>query len=347
MKKEKTFEERYQELKALVPEHLRKEFELIESGERLPDLTGDIPFKNIFDVDVHPERISQLLRLVYHENLVVTGSAREEAAKASIYSKKTIMDILARLSNNGLANAEMQVAAQEFIAQRTAIYASELIIMQYSVKKNQLKSEVTYNDIPTNYLVVLMKESPKLFKDNPSFIHHKMEVTDTGVELTSLAKIVYIELDKCLQQVRENTYPKDKEELCFLLAFMADVNGETAKDLAKTNPSYSAIQAELANMNKDKEAMLAMLADKYEEIIHNSEIKQARDEGMDIGEKKGIAIGEKKGIAIGEKKGMKTMIQNAYANLRDTAKVAALLDLPEADVIGIVSKTESDSPPTL
>ncbi|MDD3340089.1 MAG: hypothetical protein PHS82_14680 [Lachnospiraceae bacterium] len=74
-----------------------------------------------------------------------------------------------------------------------------------------------------------------------------------------------------------------------------------------------------------------MLADKYEEIIHNSEIKQARDEGIDIG----------------EKKGMQTMVQNAYTNLHDTAQVASLLNLPEADVIGIVSKTESDSPPTV
>lgn len=290
MKKEKTIEERYQELKDLVPEELRKEFEQIEAGERLPDLTQDIPFKSIYDVDVHPERIEELLSLVFHESFQVTGSAKEEASKASIYSKKTILDILARLSNNGLANAEMQVAAQEFIAQRTDIYASELIIMQYSVRKNQLKSEMTYKDVPTNYLVVLMKESPKLFKDNPSFIHRKMEVTDTGVQLTSLAKIVYIELDKCVEQVKAGVIPTGMEQLCNLLVFIADVNGENAKKIAKENPNYSAIQAELANMVRDREAMFAMLADKYDEIIHNSEVSQAKEEGEEIGQSRILAL---------------------------------------------------------
>ncbi|MDD3361154.1 MAG: hypothetical protein PHW34_05710 [Hespellia sp.] len=83
-----------------------------------------------------------------------------------------------------------------------------------------------------------------------------MEVTDTGVPLTSLAKIVYVKLDKCVAQVKAGMIPEGMEQLCNLLIFIADVNSENVKEIAKSNPNYSAIQLELANMVRDREEML-------------------------------------------------------------------------------------------
>lgn len=141
----------------------REKFEAMESGELLPEITEDLPFKHVYDPEVHPDRPAKLLKLLFHEDFFVTGSAREEASVASIYSKKSILDILARLSTQGVANIEMQAVAQDFIVQRSEIYASDLIIMQYSARKNQPKLQISYTNLPTNYVVVLMKESPKLF----------------------------------------------------------------------------------------------------------------------------------------------------------------------------------------
>ncbi|MDD3218049.1 MAG: PD-(D/E)XK nuclease family transposase [Lachnospiraceae bacterium] len=228
MRAEKTIEERYQELKQLVPAEIREKFEQMEAGLRLPDMTADLPFKRIYDAEVHPERISYLLQLIFGEEFTVSGSVREEMLGTSIYSKKSILDVLARLSNQGIADVEMQVVAQEFIVQRSELYAADMIVMQYSARKNQLKSEITYLDVPVSYIVILMKESPKIF----------------------------------------------------------------ANDIARNNSEYSVIQDELKNLIKSREELIVMLADKYEEIIRNSEIAQARREGEEFGEARGEAKGE-------------------------------------------------------
>lgn len=292
MRAEKTIEERYQELKQLVPAEIREKFEQMEAGLRLPDMTADLPFKRIYDAEVHPERISYLLQLIFGEEFTVSGSVREEMLGTSIYSKKSILDVLARLSNQGIADVEMQVVAQEFIVQRSELYAADMIVMQYSARKNQLKSEITYLDVPVSYIVILMKESPKIFANNPHFIHHKVEQTDTGVNLPTLSKIAYVELDKCLEQMKTGKCSEENRELCQLLAFMADVNSDYANDIARNNSEYSVIQDELKNLIKSREELIVMLADKYEEIIRNSEIAQARREGEEFGEARGEAKGE-------------------------------------------------------
>ena len=105
---EKTIEERYQELIELVPQNIRKEFERIESGEIVPQMFGDVGAKKTLDPDVHPERLSRILELIFQEDMSILGSLKGESAKASIYCKKTIVDILARLKNRGIVNAEMQ-----------------------------------------------------------------------------------------------------------------------------------------------------------------------------------------------------------------------------------------------
>ncbi|MEG0591125.1 MAG: hypothetical protein RR496_05695, partial [Lachnospiraceae bacterium] len=99
MKEKKTAKTRYEELKTMVPKEIREEFEQMEAGIRVPPLYEDRPFKRIFDPDMHRDRDTKLFQLIYHKQAEVLHSLKEEGSKASIYSKKTILDILARLSN--------------------------------------------------------------------------------------------------------------------------------------------------------------------------------------------------------------------------------------------------------
>lgn len=125
----------YEEYLELVPKELKEEFEEIRRGERLPQLYSDFTFKQIYHPDLHKERLTRLFQLVFQEDEQVISSLNGEMAKASLYSKKTITDLLSQLSNNGIANFEMQVSLQEFIAQRMSIYVSDMIMLQYSVSK--------------------------------------------------------------------------------------------------------------------------------------------------------------------------------------------------------------------
>lgn len=290
MKKTRTISENYEALKAVMPQRIREEFDQIEAGKRLPELYYDLPFKKAFHPDLHPDRVTKIFQLIFHQELVALGSLNTAAPKVSIYSKNTILDNLARMSDEGIFDMEMQRKAQEFITERMDVYVSDLIMLQYSVEKGNKKSEMSFPDIPTTYAVVFMKESPSRFQSNPKFIHYRKNETDTGVQLSDLSKVVYIELDKCLNQILEHRCPPELEELGCFLAFLADVNGDqfTIMGDGPNRNMYQEIRDELRDMAKNKKELMSMLTEKYEADIRFSELNQARKEGMQEGMQKGI-----------------------------------------------------------
>ena len=323
MKKTRTISESYEALKAVMPQRIREEFDQIEAGERLPELYYDLPFKKAFHPDLHPDRVTKIFQLIFHQELVVLGSLNTAPPKVSIYSKNTILDQLARMSDEGIFDMEMQRKAQEFITERMDVYVSDLIMLQYSVEKGHKKSGMSFPDIPTTYAVVFMKESPGQFQSNPSFIHYRKNETDTGVQLSDLSRVVYIELDKCLKQMLEQSCPPELEELGCFLAFLADVNGEQIliRDDAPNGIMYQEIREELRNMAKNKKELMSMLTEKYEADIRFSELSQARKEGMQEGIQKGI----QEGIQEGMQKGIRAFI--ALCRKLDKSQEETILEI--------------------
>ncbi|MFI3173498.1 MAG: PD-(D/E)XK nuclease family transposase, partial [Eubacteriales bacterium] len=227
----------YEELLTMAPGFIRDEMKDIEEGKALPLLTFDAVFKKVFDPDVHQERVTKLFQYVFEvTDQKIISSLKTEHAKPLLFSKKTVNDLNARITDESILNMEMQVKAQEFIVNRINVYEADLNILQYSVAFNQKKKEFTFEDIRHTYMIVLMKESPSVFKGNKYFIHKKLEITDTGIELKRLSTVIYIELDKCLRYVREHGYLEGKEELCQYLIAMADTNCEETLQHAKINP---------------------------------------------------------------------------------------------------------------
>ena len=290
MSKFKTNEElelQYEELLAKCPKSIVEEMRAIEKGERIPELYGDTPFKKMFDADVHKDRLGKLLQLIFKFSLDVVSSLKNETVSATIYSKKTILDVLAKLSNNAITDIEMQVIAQEFITKRIEVYTSDIIMMQYSVHEGEKKKEFNFNDIEKTYVAVLMKESPNIFKDNKSYIHRKLSVTDTGITLPSLEEVVYIELDKCLRLFKEGLISPDEEELATWLSAIADINDEFVKKKVQDSKEISAVKAELSDMGKNREEMIAMLSERYDQAVRYSELNEARKKGEEAGEARG------------------------------------------------------------
>ena len=275
-----------------LPRYLQEEYRAMEAGELLPSLTRDIPFKTIYDPDIHKERLTTLFQLIFREDATVVSSLKGENNKASILCKRTVLDVIARLSNEGVVDVEMQALLQEFIVHRMNIYASDMVMLQYSVSKNEKKTEFSYMDIPHAYLVVLMKESPEVFKENEAFIHVKEERTDTGIQLPTLHTIVYIELDKCMKYVQAHGYPEETKELCEWLILIADTNSEEAKKVIDRDGEKQKVIQELKIMSQDREVLLSMFKEKYEEVNRNSELKEARLNGEKAGKIEGERIGK-------------------------------------------------------
>lgn len=119
-----------------------------------------------------------------------------------------ILDVSAWLKDGRLADLEVQKAAQEFIFTRGDLYTSDMLILQYSVDKANPKGELTYKNVKEAVLVVLMVESPRLFQDfdatSDRYIHRFTRmVADTGLSYEMKAKVVYVQCDKCLAQLRD------------------------------------------------------------------------------------------------------------------------------------------------
>ena len=168
----------------------KEELIAICRGEKLPQLTNDTVAKRIFSPDVHPDRYAFLMEHIWEDDSIkIRSSATNEFFYTSMDAKKIISDIPAWFKDRRLADLEMQVAAQSFIDIRTELYGSEMVMLQYSVKKGERHSELDYQNVPGILMVVMMRHSPELFRkaESPKYIH-KVDgcLTDTGIKLRTL-----------------------------------------------------------------------------------------------------------------------------------------------------------------
>lgn len=161
------------------------------------------------------------------DSIVIDKDMSSEGYIQSTNAKKVIFDIPAHLMDKRRTDTEIQVSAQDFILKRGEIYASDLLLIQYSADKGQLKGDVNYNDVQGVILVVLMKNSPAVFKKDISnhYIHRfNKAVADSGFSYTPLVTTVYVQLDKCFDQFKKNIDGENNSQLQILLSAMYDIN---------------------------------------------------------------------------------------------------------------------------
>ncbi len=247
-------------------------------GKRAISLTNDYVFKTIFDPDIHKERLSDLLTKVIGTPIKVKHSLRNENHQQSELSKKMVMDVVAELSNGEYIIVEMQVARQDFIDKRAVAYSSDLILRQYSVDTFQAKDKMAFDNLKKVYTVIFMVESPEKFRNNPNYIHHSKQQTNTGLELDLLQEYVFIELESFISGKRCNN------KLEALLTIMATNDIMTRQRIVENYPEYSMLINDVHGMivNSKKE-LLSMFSVALEQLEKNSLLKQGIEQGRDEG----------------------------------------------------------------
>lgn len=187
-----------QVLESPLPDSRKQILSSIFRGEKLANICRDVVAKHVFSPDLHPERMDYILQHVMKQpEINVSGSASNEAYLQNIYSKKTITDIPAWLKDHRMADLAFQVNSQEFIFTRADIYASNMLLLQYSAEAGQPKSDITYENVNGVIIIVLMKNSPEVFKDydSPRYIHRFINAhADSGLTLPMLKQMVFIQL---------------------------------------------------------------------------------------------------------------------------------------------------------
>lgn len=273
----------------------------IIEGKIVPPLYADAIAKRIFNPDVHANRLNFLMRSIAKDSTIdVASSAGNESFKQSLHSKSMISDIPSWLRDGRAGNVEIQKVKQDFIFTRVELYASDMLLLQYSVTEGQAKSDLDYESVKEAIIIVLMVESPKAFKDfdrkSENYIHRFTEMrADTGLSYPTKAKMIYVQLDKCLEQFRagKNAEAEDgkPDALQLWLSMIADVNDELVSAEAEQDDELKRMKIEALNMAQDKEVQNMLIQERYDRMdwltYGNEQRREGRAEGRIEGEKSG------------------------------------------------------------
>ena len=241
--------------------------------------------------------MNYLLRsIAKDESIDVSCSAANEGMKMSIQSKGLITDIASWLRDGRLTDLEIQEIRQDYIFTRLELYASQMLLIQYSVEVQQAKGELNFGNLKDVLIVVLMVERPAVFKEhdkeNDHYIHrHMKEMADTGISYLPKAKKVYVQLDKCLAQFKEgrNAEAKDgkPDELQLWLAMIADVNDEQVSLAAENSKELQDIRKEAFLMGQDKDVLLMVLNEEFARMDWATDMAMSEERGWNKGWNKG------------------------------------------------------------
>ena len=286
-----------------LPLNVQQDLRNIFTGKTLPPLYSDIIAKKVFHADIHPDRLNFLLRSIAKDDSIdVDKSAGNESVKQSIHAKGMIYDLPAWLKDKRLADLGFQKAAQEFLFTRMELYASDMLLLQYTVEADQAKGELDYQNVNDVLIIVLMVDSPKAFKEYNSvsdrYIHRFTTMTaDTGLTYKTKAKMMYVQLDKCLEQFREGMNAEAAEsgkaedgkpdELQLWLSMIADVNDKSVIKAAEADQELQNIRAEIHGMAQDKEVQNMIIQERYDRMDWLTYGNEQRREGAAIGEARG------------------------------------------------------------
>ena len=280
-----------------LPKEEQEFYQKVFSGEAVAPLYSDTIAKNIFNADIHPERLNFLLRSIARDNTIdVRASAANEGFRQSVHAKGMISDIPAWLKDNRLSNLEMQQEARNYLFTRMDLYASDMLLLQYSVVPGQNKGEVDYENVCDVLLVVLMVKSPGAFrvfnKTSRHYIHRFSErIADTGLSYPAKTKIIYVQLDKCLKQfkagINAESVDGKPDKLQRWLAMIADANDAKVSDAIATDEELKQIRTEVFNMAQDKEVQNMLLQEKFERMdwvsYGNEKEREGKIEGEIVG----------------------------------------------------------------
>ena len=104
----------------------REQFLEFCMGVRGVKMAYDPFFKHIFDAELHPERLSDLLTQIIGEPVAVKAVLPKEHRRISEKGSLLILDIIVELESGELADVEIQKMGYYFPGQRAACYSSDI-----------------------------------------------------------------------------------------------------------------------------------------------------------------------------------------------------------------------------
>ena len=259
-------------------------------GARGVKMLYDSFFKEIFDPDVKPERLEELLSLLLEQRVKILKVLPNDSTRIADESSLLIMDIVVQLEDGSIANVECQRIGYKFPGQRAACYSADLLLRQYKRVRGEKGKKFSYKDIKKVYSIIFYEQSPKEFHAFPNdSIHRSKQKTDTGVEVELLQEFLFVPLD-IMKKIYENNGVRNKLEAW--LIFLSDDNPETIIRLLKEYPEFREMYEEVCDLCANTEKVMDMFSKELLELDRNT-VQLMIDEMQDEIDSQKVQINEK------------------------------------------------------
>lgn len=307
------------------PDDWKKRFmEFMEGKKSLP-LTYDPFFKKIFNPDIYPERLSQLISSIIGTNVTIKYILPNENSMLPSTSL-LLLDIIVQLEDGSIANVEIQKNPYTFPGERMSCYSADLLLRQYTRVKSKLGKDFTYKDMRTVYTIVMYEKSPnKCLKDRFAniYLHHGRTIFDTGVNLNLLQEYYVVNLDV----FKNSKYAKDINELNAWLSLLTADSTDNLATLISSYPWMESICQDISEYLYRPEEVISMFSKALKKMDENTvnymieQMKKTLEEKDATISEKDAALSEKD-AALSEKDAALSEKDAEIAALQ--AKLAAL-----------------------
>lgn len=234
-------------------------------------MTYDSFFKKIFDVETHPERLSDFISCIVGKKLRVKRALPKEHCRISEKGSLLIMDILAETDEGELVNVEIQKIGYLFPGQRAACYAADMIMRQYEHEKSIRGEKFDYRDMKKSYTIVIMEHSSKEFKEYKNdYVHHGTWKFDTGLQLELLSEFYFVSLDIFLD-IEDNKKKEDKmSELETWLYFIGSDKPEHIRKVLASDLKFKEMYREIVYFRYHPKEAIRMFSEALKVLDENT-----------------------------------------------------------------------------
>ena len=240
----------------------------VSSGVRGVKMLYDSYFKEIFDPDVVPERLEELLSLLLRQKVKILKVLPNDSTRIADESSLLIMDIVVELEDHSLANVECQKIGYTFPGQRAACYSADLLLRQYKRVRSEKGKNFSYKDIKKVYSIIFYETSPSEFHKFPGHnLHRSRQQTDTGLEIELLQEFLFIPLD-IAKKIYHNRGIKNKLEAW--LIFLSSDDPEDIIQLIEAYPEFRKVYEDVCRLCQNTERMMEMFSKELQQLDRNT-----------------------------------------------------------------------------
>ncbi len=260
------------------------------SGKKGMNVLYDGIFKELFNPEATPERLSQLLSLLLGREVSVKTVLPNDSVRLGSESSLLYTDIIVELEDRSLANIEIQKIGYAFPGQRCACYSADHLLRQYKRVRGESGKQFNYQDIKQVYTIVFFETSPGAFRDFPrDWLHRFHQQSDTGLSLELLQEYLFIPLDIFRKSMENKPIGTPLEAW---LAFLSFTSPERIEELITSYPQFKAMYQEIYELCLNTEKVMNVYS-KELEILDRNTVLYMIDEMQEEIERKDLELAQK------------------------------------------------------